>query len=580
MARMFQNKNFTMSRVALLSCLIALCYLGLASSVSAAGVKTIRVGVASMVTPVSAVRYYQEIVDYVADHLGMAGEMVHRTTYDEIDRMLEENSVEVAFICSAPYVQDKEKFGVELLVAPVIDGKLSYQSNIIVHRDSPVTSFEELRGRTFAFVDPKSNSGRLYPLYWLAKKGLTPDNFFERYFFSYSHNKSVEMVAKQKAEGAAVDSVVLGYMLASGSPYAAEVKVIHRSPEFGIPPVVVPSGLPLYLKAKLRQIFLHMHEDPRGGKILNAMRIERFELVADVDYDTIRMMQKFIDQDSALNLSQAGPTGDIKKMVIKFGVIPWDNPRLAYEKYQPFLDYLGAKTGTQFELTLKKSYQEVVKGLGNGEFYLALLGPLTYLDAHARYEAVPIVKSIGSGNEPFYQSVIVVGPNSRVTKVSQLAGKKFAFPSLWSTSGNLFPRYMLAWEGIHLDKLGGYRNFNYHDTVVKKVLSGEYDAGAVRLHVAQQYAPYGLTIIAASAPIPTGPVVVSPQAPYTVVRKVQQTLLSMAADPEGRKILEKMDPEMRGGFVSASDADYSGVRKMINDVPTTCGIGCHPQLHF
>ncbi|MBU0485688.1 MAG: phosphate/phosphite/phosphonate ABC transporter substrate-binding protein [Proteobacteria bacterium] len=542
--------------------------------------KNIRIGVASMVTPVSAVRYYHEIVDYVADQLEMPGEMVHRTTYDEIDRMLEDKSVDVAFICSAPYVIDKEKFGVELLVAPVINDDRFYQSDIIVHRDSQITTFEGLKNKNFAFVDPKSNSGRLYPAYWLAKKGLTPDTFFDRYFFSYSHNKSVEMVAKKKADGAAVDSVVLAYMLASGSPYATGVKVIHQSPQFGIPPVVVAPGLPLYLKEKLREIFLRMHENSKGRKILTAMRIDRFERVPDSNYDSIREMRSFIEQKVFAGSTTTEESGTIEKMLIKFGVIPWDNPRIAYEKYQPFLDYLGMKTGARFELALKSSYQDLVAALGNGEFYLALLGPLTYLDAHARFEAVPIAKSVTQDDAPFYQSVIVVGPESDITRVSQLVGRKFAFSSLWSTSGNLFPRYMLAWEDIHLDRLSLYENFNYHDTVVKKVLSGEYDAGAVRLTVAEKYAPYGLKIIDSSDPIPTGPVVVSPMAPYAVIRKVQETLLTMAADPEGRKILKNMEPELQGGFVPASDADYSGVRKMINDVPTTCGIGCHPKVHF
>lgn len=571
-----------MNRTPFLMCLLAVWgLLCLPPPASSADESKLRVGVASMVTPVSVVRYYQEIVDYIAAQLGVKGEMVHRTTYDEIDRMLEDKTVDVAFICSAPYVLDKEKFGAELLVVPVINGKHFYQSNIIVHRDSPLTSFEELHGKTFAFVDPKSNSGRLYPFYWLALQGETPDTFFERYFFSYSHNKSVEMVAKKKVDAAAVDSVVLAYMLSTGSPYASEVKVIHCSPDFGIPPVVLPPGLPLYLKEKLRQIFLQMHEDPQGKKILTAMRIDRFEQAPDADYDSIRAMNKFIEQKSGQVPSKfESQDVEIKKQVIKFGVIPWDNPRLAYEKYQPFLDYLGKKTGNRFELALKSSYQEVVNALGNGEFYLALLGPLTYLDAHSRFEALPIAKSTTRANEPFYQSVIVVGPESTITELSQLSGRKFAFSSLWSTSGNLFPRTMLAKENIHLEKLGAYKNFNYPETVVKKVLSGEYDAGAVRLHVAKQYAQYGLKSIAASDPIPTGPVVVSPEAPYAEIQKVQQVLFGMASDPEGREVLKKLGPEQEGGFVPASDADYSGVRKMINDVPATCGIGCHPKVNF
>ena len=151
---------------------------------------SIRAGVASMITPVSAVKYYQQVVEYIGSKLGMPAEMVHRTTYDEIDVMLENQEVDVAFICSSPYVLDNEKFGVELLVVPQVNNKVYYHSNIIVHKDSPIDSLEKLRGKTFAFVDPKSNSGRLYPTYVLAKRDETPESFFSSYLYSYSHNKS------------------------------------------------------------------------------------------------------------------------------------------------------------------------------------------------------------------------------------------------------------------------------------------------------------------------------------------------------------------------------------------------------
>ena len=535
-----------------------------------------------MITPVSAVRYYQQIVDYLADKLAMETEMVHRTTYDEIDRLLELKEVDVAFICSAPYVHDRDAFGVELLVAPVVNGKTTYQSNIIVHLDSDLASFSELEGKTFAFVDPKSNSGRLYPLYFLARKGRSPDTFFSRYFFSYSHNKSVEMVAKKKVDGASVDSLVYAYMLADNSPYAKQTKMIHQSPEFGIPPVVVPPGLPLFLKKKIRDVFLHMHKDPEGQKILAGMRIERFVETRDENYDLIRQMRDFLNKQAGhkKKTAQGSPPSSKPARVYHFGVIPRDNPRIAYEKYQPLLDYLAGETGLRLELLLKNSYEETVAGLGSGETDFALLGPLIYLDAYSRYGTPPIVKSKTSTGNPFYFSVIVTSPNSAIQNISQLDGKSMAFASLWSTSGNLIPRYLLAHEGIHLDKLHHYNNYSYHETVVKKVLSGEYQAGGIRRSVADKYLQYGLKIIAASTPIPTGPIVVSPDTPYAVVQNIREALLSIDDTDKGRQTLKLLDPDLRGGFVSASDADYSGIRKMINDVPAGCGIGCHPEAKF
>lgn len=544
---------------------------------------TLRAGVASMITPISTVRYYQQVVDYLGKRLGTPAEMVHRTTYDEIDTMLEDGQLEVAFICSSPYVLNREKFGVELLVAPQINNTVFYHSNIIVHKDSPIQNLEEFRDKSFVFVDPKSNSGRLYPVYLLARQNETPESFFSSFSYSYSHNKSVEIVAKNRADGASVDSIVYDYMLATDSPYAAQTRVIHRSPPFGIPPVVVPPRLDPRLKADLRRVFLGMHEDTEGRQILEQMRIERFVEVPDGNYDSIRGMSAFVTNSGKSGENGAGPAKEEKSKkddVIFFGVLPRENPVATYGRYQPLMDYLGKVVGEKFELHLEKSYQEVVDSLGRGRIHFALLGPLTYLDAYRRFDAPPIARSRTERGETFFRSVIVTDVNGSIKELSQLVDKKFAFGALWSTSGNLIPRYMLAWAGIHLDDLDEYKNFGHSDTVAKKIIGKEFDAGAISLSTAERYLPYGLKIIATSDPIPTGPVVVSPKTPYTVMRKVQQTLLTMADSEDGKKVLEKLDFDLKGGFIAASDADYAGIRKMINDVPTTCGKACHPKVAF
>ena len=146
----------------------------------AASAEGIRAGVASMITPVSTVRYYQQVVDYLGAKLDMPAEMIHRTTYDEIDVMLEADQLDVAFICSSPYVLDHEKFGVELLVAPQINSSVFYTSYIIVHKDSPLHSLEQLRGKAFAFVDPKSNTGRLYPDLSSCRAARDPGELFRQ----------------------------------------------------------------------------------------------------------------------------------------------------------------------------------------------------------------------------------------------------------------------------------------------------------------------------------------------------------------------------------------------------------------
>ena len=186
----------------------------------------IKIGVASMVTPVDAVKYYQEIIDYIGEQINQPVQMIQRRTYEEMDLLLEKGDVKAAFLCTVSYIMDKRNFGAELLVAPSVNGSTVYHSSIIVRKDSPVKSFTELKGKEFAFTDPRSNSGKLYPTYLLKTMNSSPEKFFKRHVYSYSHNKSVELVAKKIVDGAAVDSLVYEYMLKKDSPYAKQTKVI------------------------------------------------------------------------------------------------------------------------------------------------------------------------------------------------------------------------------------------------------------------------------------------------------------------------------------------------------------------
>lgn len=539
----------------------------------AGNANAIEIGVASMITPVDAVKYYQEIIDYIGEAINQPVQMVHRRTYDEMDSMLERGDVKVAFICSAPYIKNRERFGVELLVAPKVNGKTTYQSYIITHKDSHIKSFAELKGKSFAFTDPKSNTGKLYPTYLLKTMGITPEKYFKRIMYSYSHNKSVELVAKKVVDGAAVESIVYEYMLRNNSPYASQTKIVKQSIPFGIPPVIVTKDISPDLKKKIKYAFINMHKNRKGRAILEAMMIEAFVDISDKSYDSIRDMERAVSEEVNGSRKAKG------KLTVYFGTVPRDNPRITYEKYQPLLDYLAEKTTYNYELVLRKNYEETVSGIGSGTVDLVFLGPLTYLEAHARYGVMCLLKPKGIDGTATYKSVMITKKDSDISRLSELKGRKVAFSATKSTSGNLIPRYMLAGTGIHLSELNRYANFDYHDSVVKAVLKGQYDAGAVRESVAKKYMPLGIKVIATSELIPTGPLAISKRLPQQVAEDIKKALLLLdPGKPEHVKILKRFDDELKNGFMEASDNDYLGIRSKINAVPETCGIGCHPKI--
>lgn len=257
----------------------------------------VKIGVAAMISPKETVKYYKQLIDYVGTKLGRPVEMVHKENYDEMDNLLERGDVSLAFLCSGPYVKDKAKFGAELLVAPQSYGQPFYFAYIIVHKDSPFTDMAGLRGKKFAFTDPKSNTGKLVPTYMIAKEfNETPEKFFSEVMFTRSHDKSIAAVAMKLADGASIDSLIYDYAAKKNPAQTADTRIIRKSPPYGIPPIVVKKGMDPMLKDKIKNIFLNMHKDEAGKAILDGIMVDKFIVPKDSDYNAVREMADWVEK--------------------------------------------------------------------------------------------------------------------------------------------------------------------------------------------------------------------------------------------------------------------------------------------
>lgn len=251
---------------------------------------TLHVAVAAMTSPQTTGRLYHDLILLIGEKLHYNVEFIQRPTYTEVDKLLETNQVDVAFVCSGSYALGHDLYGLELLVIPVIEGKTTYNSNIIVANDSPFQSFNDLRHKRFAFTSKTSNTGCLAPSFLLATDGESAKTFFSETLMSHGHDNSIQAVANGLVDGAAVDSLILDHMISENNPDALAVRVIHTSSDFAIPPVVVPKQLDPELKQQLRNFFLEVHHSDEGRQILSALRIDHFTIGNDTDYNSIREM--------------------------------------------------------------------------------------------------------------------------------------------------------------------------------------------------------------------------------------------------------------------------------------------------
>jgi phosphonate transport system substrate-binding protein len=137
-----------------------------------------------------------------------------------VNALVAEHEVELAFVCTSAYLDGSAAQEMELLVAPEIDGQFVYHSQVIVPATSTAQRLNDLRGKMFAFTDPMSLTGRVYPTTFVRQIGLEPEQFFGDVFFTYSHDRAIDAVTTNVADGAAVDSIVLRYALDRASPAA------------------------------------------------------------------------------------------------------------------------------------------------------------------------------------------------------------------------------------------------------------------------------------------------------------------------------------------------------------------------
>lgn len=239
--------------------------------------------------------HYRELSRYIADKLKKKTILITGLTYAQVDNLFLKGQVDVGFLCNCHYVRKKDETGFDLLAAPIVTDYPGpkFQIYIIVHKDSSLASLDDLKNKVVDFSDPLSTT-TVYGAWLLSKKNETLKAYFKKAIYSGSHDMTVELVAKKAVEAGFIDSHIWDYHQKVQPQYSSQTKVIHKSMNFAIPPVVVPRTLDDTLKKRIKEILLTLHEDPEGKKLLKDLRIDKFIELKDADYQNLYEMYQAI----------------------------------------------------------------------------------------------------------------------------------------------------------------------------------------------------------------------------------------------------------------------------------------------
>ena len=161
---------------------------------------------------------------------------------------------------------------------------------------------------------------------------------------------------------------------------------------------------------------------------------------------------------------------------IRIGMIPDAGAtQVSVEQKTPLRAYLEKALGRPVTLIIPTNYNATVEALGNGSLDIAYLGGLTFVKAHERYGAIPLVQREADRE---FHALFITQTESKIDKLSDLKGKTFAFGDINSTSGHLMPYRAMLGAGIDPDKDLKFRYTGSHAATVKAVESGVVNAGA------------------------------------------------------------------------------------------------------
>ena len=141
------------------------------------------------------------------------------------------------------------------------DGSQGYTSHLIVHRDSPINTLDDVlkNGKSFSFGngDPNSTSGFLVPSFYVfAQNKIDPKTHF-KVVRSANHETNALAVANKQVDIATNNSENLEKIQQRFPDKFKDIKIVWTSPLIPLDPLVIRKDLPEATKAKIKAFFLN-----------------------------------------------------------------------------------------------------------------------------------------------------------------------------------------------------------------------------------------------------------------------------------------------------------------------------------
>ncbi|WP_054860717.1 phosphate/phosphite/phosphonate ABC transporter substrate-binding protein [Gracilibacillus sp. JCM 18860] len=248
------------------------------------------------------------LADKLAEKLGgveVEGKVM--TNYTALVEAMGTNEVQIGFIPAFAYVLANEKHDVEVILKSERYGSGTYKAQYLVRSDSDIKNLEDLEGKVWAYGDPTSTSGYLFPAAQIMDEFNVENpetDFFSNSIQTGGHDNSAIAVYNEEADVATTFDDVRTELEEEYPDIMDKLSVLTYTSEIPNDTISVTSELNDEFVQKIKDTFLGFNEEEEMIKIMNDVYSWDAIIEAeDSEYDVVRdTYEKFSDSISINDL--------------------------------------------------------------------------------------------------------------------------------------------------------------------------------------------------------------------------------------------------------------------------------------
>lgn len=297
-------------------------------TLSASWAQDINFGIISTEATQNLKADWQPLIDDMAKQTGLKVTAFFAPDYAGIIEGMRFNKVQVAWLGNKSAMEAVDRANGEVFAQMVnADGTQGYYSHLIVHKDSPIKSLDDVlkNGKSLSFGngDPNSTSGFLVPGFYVFAKNKIDAKTHFKIVRSANHETNALAVANKQVDVATNNSENLGKIQERQPEKFKDIRVVWTSPLIPLDPLVMHKELPAATKEKLKTFFYNYAKTDAREKaiVMKISKLSGFKPSTNAQLTPIRELDLFskrnkIEADATLAAAdKASKLADIDKQL-------------------------------------------------------------------------------------------------------------------------------------------------------------------------------------------------------------------------------------------------------------------------